>query len=333
MKIVMYLAALLGGLVFTTGMLAWSLATSTAVTPGAVLLAALAPTAFVGSAWLVGAARLREGEVVPAGSAPSGAWWQRCGLLLLGLGTLSVLVHVLTSADSPLPSLVLLGSGFAVAVLGNATGRWLAGRRRANRLSEALRMPTADRLQMEIACLIAVGSQAIFWISMLAGAPSRPTGDTGQLVYHLLGNTQLALYATGVAALICGAHLRDQILHDARVNRDQTPLLRRVIGGSAPLPGSEELRRQTLRYAVAMPYQSFFRLIVVPLLFLAQALQYYVGIIRGEGSLFNQLIAIVLAVALFLSTVHFLRWGRAARRFARGQLQGPSVDCARGRST
>lgn len=325
MKIVMYLAAILGGLVFTTGMLAWTLATSTAVTPGAVLLAALAPTAFVSAAWLLGAGRLRGRAVAPAGKARSGAWWQRSGFLLLGLGSLSVLVHALTRADSLFPSIVLLGSGLALVALGGATGGWLTGRRRAVLLSEALRMPTAERLRTEIACLIAVGSQSIFWISLLAGAPSRPTGDTGQLVYHLLGNTQLALYATGVAALICGAYLRDQILHDARVNRDQTALLRRVISGSAPLPENEELRRQTLRYAVAMPYQSFFRLLVIPLLFLAQALQYYVGIIRGEGSLFNQLISVVLAFALILSTVHFLRWGRAARRFARGQLQGPSV--------
>ncbi|MGP5608303.1 hypothetical protein [Arthrobacter rhombi] len=338
MKIVTYLATLLGGLVFTTGLLAWVLATSSAMAPGAVLLAALAPTAFVGAAWLLGTSRVRGKEQTPARTrtgtepetVPPGSWWQRSGRALLAIGILATLLHALLSANSLRPTVVILGSGFALAGLGIAAGRWIATHRPDDLVSEQLRMPTAERLQRQMACLVAVGSQAIFWISLLAGAPSRPRGDTVQLVYHLLGNTQLALYGTGIAALICGAYLRDQILHDARVNRDQTALLRRVIFGSTPLPQDAELRRQALRYSVAMPYQSFFRLMVIPLLFLAQALQYYVGIIRGEGSLFGQITSVALAIALVLSTVHFLRLGRAARRFAREQMQDPPVRTTQG---
>lgn len=334
MKVATYLATILGGLVFTTVFLAWLLATSSAMAPGAVLLAALAPTAFVGAAWLLGTSHVRAQAPTPEAeprAVPAGSWWQRSGSALLAIGTLATISHALLSADTLWPAVVIFASGFALTGLGIVGGRWIAARRPDDLLSLQLRLPTAERLQTEMVCLVALGSQAIFWISLLAGAPSRPTGDTRQLVYHLLGNTQLALYGTGIAALICGAYLRDQILHDARVNRDQTALLRRVIHGRAPLPEDAELRRQALRYSVAMPYQSFFRFLVFPFLFLAQALQYYVGIMRGEGSLFGQLTSVALAIALVLSTVHFLRLGRAARRFARSHVQeGPSLNSTQG---
>ncbi|MDN5878862.1 MAG: hypothetical protein ACTHWW_06645 [Arthrobacter sp.] len=327
MKIVMYLAAVVGGQVFTTGLLAWVLATSSARSPGAVLLAALAPTAFVGAAWCLGTRSVDAPVRTPgtAWTAAFGTGWQRSGSALLAIGILATLAHALTNGNSVWPALVLVASGFVLSGFGIGTGRWIRARRPDELISGPRRMPAAERLQRQMACLVAIGSQAIFWISLLAGAPSRPTGDTGQLVYHLLGNTQLALYATGLAAMICGAYLRDQVLHDARVNRDQTALLRRIIRGRTPLPQDAELRRQALRFALSMPYQSFFRAMVFPLLFLAQALQYYVGVIRGEGSFFGQVTSFALAVGLVLSTAHFLRWGRAARRFARRQPQGPPV--------
>ncbi|WP_372698283.1 hypothetical protein [Arthrobacter sp. JSM 101049] len=249
MKVLLYLEALLAGLAYAVGLVAWLLTGVSDLSPAVVLLMAQAPTAFVSAAWLLGTGRFL-GAGTPG--APQGHWWRRAGLVVAGYAAVLALVPPAVAGAPLAGAAVVLGSGIA-----------------------------------------------------------------------LVAGIQLALFGTGVAALAAGIQFRDRTLHDARVNPDHVRLLHRVVCKGAGRPPEDELRRQAVRYAVAIPYLSFFNMLYIPLIFLSTAVQRLEPGVASP-SVSTQLIGVALAVALVLVTVHYARQERAGARFAREYAAMPS---------
>lgn len=310
MKVLIYLSSLLAGLAYTAGLSTWLIAGNPGATSEDQLLAALAPTALWCSAWLIGLDRFLAGGPIESARFRGLTWWKRVGQATWMLGSMLSILYSFAFGGPILPSVVTLASGVALRFAATSVGRSLAENREADTASASLRLPTAEHLIALGSCCIAIGSSLAFWFSLLIDY-STPDWNS-----RLLSGIQLALFLTSMATMLYGAFIRDRILHDARVNPDHVRELHRLVmkhDGPAP---DDEMGRQGIRYAVALPYLLHFPLQFVPLLFLSQvARKIETGAVVGS-SFGSQFFGVIFAVAVVLVTGYYVRQVRAGRRYA-----------------
>ncbi len=311
LKVLIYLSALLAGYAYTAGLATWLIAGNTAATTADHVLAALAPTALWCSAWLIGLDRFLGGGPSEPAHFRGPAWWKRAGLATWALGSMASIIYPLAFGGPLLPSVATLASGVVLRCAAAPAGRRLAEGRGVDTASVSLRFPSAEHLIAVGSCCLAIGSSLVFWLSLLIGS-SAPGWNA-----RLLSGLHLALFITSVATMACGAFMRGRILHDARVNPDHVRELHALVmnhDGTAP---DDEMGRQGIRYAVALPYLLHFPLLFLPLLFLSQVVRNIEEAVGGGRSTFSQLVGTVLALAVVLVTAHYLRQVRAGRHYAR----------------
>lgn len=310
MKVLIYLSALLAGLAYTAGLSTWLVAGNVGATPEDQLLAALAPTALWCSAWLFGLDRFLAGGPIEPARFRGLTWWKRVGLTTWMLGSMLSILYPLAFGGPLLPSVVTLASGVALRFAATSVGRRLAENREADTASASLRLPTAEHLIALGSCCLAIGSSLIFWFSLLL--------DYSTLDWNsrLLSGLHLALFLTSMATMLYGTFIRERILHDARVNPDHVRgLHRRVMKHDGHAP-DDEMGRQGVRYATALPYLLHFPLQFLPLLFLSQVAQKVeTGAVVGS-SIGSQLFGVVFAIVVIMLTAYYIRQVGAGRRYA-----------------